>query len=177
MGLFDTATNYQHKAELRESKDEMLFGELIRGLSELGWNPYRLVADADRQAVGFKVPGDDVISDYSLIVDPKSGSGLVSQKLGTRTDLGFIAEIHNKIVDPDDLALMWRTDMANMFKLPVAGEVRINHQLNRVVARTHHLVDIDQYVSGAQVSLGALVEWAQAQFLELRAQLEPLKKR
>ena len=30
MGLFDTATNYQHKAELRESKDEMLFGELIR---------------------------------------------------------------------------------------------------------------------------------------------------
>ncbi|MCB1027409.1 MAG: hypothetical protein R2704_16515 [Microthrixaceae bacterium] len=176
MGLFDTATRYQHKAELRESKDEILVGELIRGLSALGWNPYRMVADSDRQAVGFKVPDDPVISAYSLIVDRKSGSGLVSQKLGSRTVLGFVAEIHNKVVDPDDLATMWRTDLANLFKLPVAGEVRINHQLNRVVARTHHLVDIDQYVSGTQVNLGALVEWTYGQFLQLREQLAPLKK-
>lgn len=176
MGLFDTATRYQHKAELRESKDEILVGELIRGLSAQGWNPYRMVADSDRQAVGFKVPDDPVISAYSLIVDRKSGSGLVSQKLGSRTVLGFVAEIHNKVVDPDDLATMWRTDLANLFKLPVAGEVRINHQLNRVVARTHHLVDIDQYVSGTQVNLGALVERTYGQFLQLREQLAPLKK-
>lgn len=131
MGLFDTATGYQHKAELRESKDEILVGELIRGLSALGWNPYRLIADSDRQAVGFKVPADPVISAYSLTVDRKSGSGMITQKLGSRTVLGFVAEIHNKVVDPDDLATMWRTDMANLFKVPVAGEVRINHQLNR----------------------------------------------
>lgn len=72
--------------------------------------------------------------------------------------LGFVAEIHNKVVDPDDLATMWRTDMANLFKLPVVGEVRINHQLNQVVARTHHLVDIDSYVDGTNVNLGALVD-------------------
>ena len=80
------------------------------------------------------------------------------------------------MVDPDDLATMWRTDMANLFKLPVAGEVRINHQLNRVVARTHHLVDIDSYVDGTNVNMGALVEWTQTQFLALREQLLPLKK-
>jgi len=54
--------------------------------------------------------------------------------------------------------------------------VRINHQLNRVVARTHHLVDIDSYVDGTNVNLGALVEWTQTQFLALREQLLPLKK-
>ena len=100
---------------------------------------------------------------------------MITQKVGSRTVLGFVAEIHNLVVDPDDLATMWRTDMANQFKLPVAGEVRINHQLNRVVARTHHLVDIDSYVTGTQVNLGALVEWTQARFLELRERLVPLK--
>lgn len=35
MGLFDTATGYQHKAELRESKDEILVGELIE--ASLRW--------------------------------------------------------------------------------------------------------------------------------------------
>ena len=74
MGLFDTATGYQHKAELRESKDEILVGELIRGLSALGWNPYRLIADSDRQAVGFKVPADPVISAYSLTIFNIQGS-------------------------------------------------------------------------------------------------------
>jgi len=176
MGLFDTATSYAHKAELRESKDEVLLGELIRGLSAQTWNPYRLVGNHDRQMVGFKVPDDPVISNYSLVVDRRSGSGLVTQKLGSRTILGFVAEIHNKIVDPDDLATMWRTDMANLFRLPVAGEVRVNHQLNRVVARTHHLVDIDQYVSGTQVSMGGLIDWASSQFLQLREHLVPLKK-
>jgi hypothetical protein len=175
MGLFDTATGYQHKAELRESKDEILVGELIRGLSALGWNPYRLIADSDRQAVGFKVPADPVISAYSLTVDRKSGSGMITQKLGSRTVLGFVAEIHNKVVDPDDLATMWRTDMANLFAArggrgahqPPAqprGRPHTPSGGHRFLRRRHN------------VNLGALVEWTQTQFLALREQLLPLKK-
>ena len=45
MGLFSAVTNYAHKAELRESKDEIVVGELIRGLSHRGWTtwPIRIV--------------------------------------------------------------------------------------------------------------------------------------
>lgn len=176
MGLSDSVTTYAPKAELRESKDEILVGELVRGLSALGWNPYRIVGHSDRQMVGFKVPDDPVITNYSLVVDRRSGSGLVTEELGSRTILGFVAEIHNQVVDPDELATMWRTDIANPSTLPVAGEVRVNHQLNRGVARTYHLVDIDQYISGTQVSMDGLVEWVSGQFLMLREHLVPLKR-
>ncbi|HNH96440.1 MAG TPA: hypothetical protein PLY51_12795, partial [Microthrixaceae bacterium] len=59
---------------------------------------------------------------------------------------------------------------------PVAGEVRINHQLNTVNAKTYHLVDLDQYVQGHSVSAEPLVGWIVGQFDALREQLRPLKK-
>ena len=90
--------------------------------------------------------------------------------------VGFTAEMRNKISDPDDLAIMWKTDFANMFKIPVAGEVRVNHQLNTVNARTFQMINLDQYVSGSNVNAGPLVEWIVAQVDALREKLRPLKK-
>ena len=84
--------------------------------------------------------------------------------------------MRHKVSDPDDLALMWRTDLANLFKVPVAGEVRVNHQLNTVNARTFCLIDLDQYVRGNTVNAEPLVQWAVQQVDALREHLRPLKK-
>jgi hypothetical protein len=176
MGLFNAMTNYAHRSELRESKDEIICGEIIRGLSHRGWRCHRIVAHSDRQQIGFKLPGDPVLSAVYLVIDRKSGSGAISQSLGSRTVVGFVAEMRHKVSDPDDLATMWRTDLANLFKLPVAGEVRVNHQLNTVNARTYHMVDLDQYVQTTSVTAGPLVDWIAAQVDALREQLRPLKK-
>jgi hypothetical protein len=176
MGLFNSMTNYAHKSELRESKDEIVCGQIVRGLSYHGWRPYRIVADSDEQTLGFKVPDDDVLSAVYVMVDRKSGSGAISQSMGSRTVIGFTAEMRNKLTDPDDLAAMWRTDLANLFKVPVAGEVRINHQLNTVNARTYHLVNLDDYVTGSTVNTEPLIGWIVQQVDALREQLRPLKK-
>ena len=45
----------------------------------------------------------------------------------------------------------WQEDLPNLFRLPVAGEVRISHQPGSVMARTFHMVDLDQYVQGTNV--------------------------
>lgn len=176
MGLFNAMTNYAHKSELRESKDEIVCGQLVSGLSHQGWRPFRMVADSDKQTMGFKIPADDVLSAVYLMVDRRSGSGSVSQAMGSRTVIGFTAEMRNKVTDPDDLATMWRTDLANLFKMPVAGEVRINHQLNTVNARTYHLVNLDDFVTGSTVNTGPLLSWIVAQVDDLRERLRPLKK-
>ncbi|MDQ1304857.1 MAG: hypothetical protein QG671_685, partial [Actinomycetota bacterium] len=78
--------------------------------------------------------------------------------------------------DPDDLAIMWKTDLANLFKIPAAGEVRVNHQLNTVNARTYSMINLDQYVSGSTVTAGPLVDWVVGQADGLRERLRPLKK-
>lgn len=176
MGLFNAMTSYAHKSELRESKDEIVCGELIRGLSRRGWRPYRIVADSGRQTVGFKMPADPVLSSVYVMVDRKTGSGAISQSLGSKTVIGLTAEMRQKVTDPDDLAAMWRTDLANLFKIPVAGQVRVNHQLNTVNARTYYMVDLDKYVSGSSVNAGQLVDWIVAQTDSLREHLRPLKK-
>ncbi len=176
MGLFNAMTNYSHKSELRESKDEIVCGELIRGLSHNGWRCHRIVADSGRQLIGFKLPDDEVLSAVYVVVDRKTGSGAMSAGMGSRTVMGFTAEIRNKVSDPDDLAAMWKTDLANLFKMPVAGEVRINHQLNTVNARTYYVVNLDQYVSGTTVQTQPLVEWTIEQVDALREHLRPLKK-
>lgn len=176
MGLFNAMTSYAHKSELRESKDEIVCGELIRGLSHRDWRCFRIVADSDRQVMGFKLPGDPVLSAVYIMVDRKSGSGAVSASMGSRTVIGFTAEMRNKVSDPDDLAVMWKTDFANLFKMPVAGEIRVNHQLNTVNARTYHVVNLDDYVKGSTVMVGPLVDWTTGQVDALRERLRPLKK-
>ena len=176
MGLFSAMTHYAHKSELRESKDEIAVGGIVRSLAHRGWICHRIVAHPDRQELGFRLPGDPVLSAVYLVVDRRSGSGAVSAAMGSKTSLGFSAEMRNKISDPDDLAEMWRTDLANLFKIPVAGEIRVNHQLNTVLARTHHLVDLDNYIEGTSVDVEPLVTWICQQVDALREALRPLKK-
>lgn len=176
MGLFNAMTNQAHKAELRESKDEIVCGQLVAALSHQGWRPFRISADSDKQIMGFKVPGDDVLSAVYLTVDRKSGSGAISQTMGSRTVLGFMVEMRNKVSDPDDLAIMWKTDFANLLKVPVAGEVRVNHQLNSVNARTFHLINLDDYVKGSTVDTSGLVPWVLQQVAALKEQVRHLKR-
>ncbi len=176
MGLFNAMTNYAHKSELRESKDEIVCGQLVAGPSHQGWRPFRITADSDKQTMGFKIPGDDVLSAVYIMVDRKSGSGSISQTMGSRTVIGFTAEMRHKVSDPDDLAIMWKTDFANLLKMPVAGEVRVNHQLNTVNARTFYLVNLDDYVKGSTVDTSARLPWVIQQVDALRRRLRPLKK-
>ena len=61
MGLFNAMTSHAHKSELRESKDEILCGEIIRGLSHRDWRCFHIVADSGQQTVGFILPGDPVL--------------------------------------------------------------------------------------------------------------------
>lgn len=176
MGLFDVMTNHAHKSELRESKDEIFAGALIHGLQHRGWRCFRLVADSDRQTIGFKLPEDEILDEAYIVIDRKTGSGSLSQALGSKTVVGFIARVRNKVTDPDDLANMWRTDFANLLKMPVAGEVRLDHQLNSVNAKTYYLIDLNQYVSGTSVAIDPLVDWSVAQIDALRGHLHAHKK-
>lgn len=176
MGLLDALNTYAHKSELRESKDEIVVGQIVQGLSHQGWPCFQVVAHSDRQQMGFKTPGDPILSSVFLVVDRRTGSGLVSQALGSRTTVAIAAEMRNKVTDPDDLAAMWRADLANLFKIPVHGEVRVNHQLNKVIARTHHLLDLDHYVLGTMVDTSQLIPWLVDQIGNLREHLRPHKK-
>lgn len=177
MGVFDALTQFNHKAEIRESKDEMLVGEIVRAMSRQGATATQFLAHADRQQMRFRMAGDPVLSNVYVVLDRKTGGGMVSGAvLGSKATLSISGEVKNYIADPDDLVAMYRTDLANLFKLPVMGGIRLNHEMNSIFAHTTLIVEIDDYVLKGEPATQHLVGLLQTKVGELREALRAHKK-
>jgi hypothetical protein len=175
--VFGFVANFNHKAEIRESKDEILVGEIVRAMARQGFPSVSFRADGDRQVVRFKTIGDEVLHSVFIVLDRKTGSGALSAALfGSKATLRITAEVKNRLTDPDDLLAMYRTDLANILKLPVMGGIKLNHELNSVFATTNSIIEIDRYVLKGAAGSEAMVALLQGTIGKLRDKLAPYKK-
>lgn len=168
---------FKHGQEMRESKDEILVGELVRAMTRLGCPAIGFAANAGIQSVRFKPARDTLLNSVIITVDRKTGDSMLQQALiGSKAVLTCQAEIKNYLADPDDLVHMYRTDLANMFKMPMLGDVRLDHQLNSILATKKVIIDIDDYILKGEESIGRMTHLLQAVIGELREKLAPYKK-
>ncbi len=175
--MFNFVSKFAHKAEIRESKDEILVGEIVRVMSRQGHPSISFVANADRQRIRFLTIDDPVLHSIYVILDRRTGTSMVSSAiLGSKATLTFTAEIKNRLSDPDDLVAMFRTDIANLLKIPVIGGIKLNHELNSVYASQTKIVDIEDYVLKGEAGVRALTELIETTVAGLREKLVPLKK-
>lgn len=175
--MFDLIANFKYKAELRESKDEILVGELVRAMSRIGWPTIAFRAGNDRQVVGFRAVGHPVLHTVSVTLDRRTGTGALSQAVfGSKATLRITAEVKNRMSDPDDLLEMYRTDLANLFKMPMLGGIKLNHELNSVFATTTTIIEIDEYVGKGEAGVDALRTLLQDTIDKLVEKLGPYKR-
>jgi hypothetical protein len=168
---------FKHGQEMRESKDEILVGELVRAMARLGCPAFGFVAGTGEQYVKFKPVRDPLLNSIILLVDRKTGGSMLQQAIiGSKASLTFTAEIKNLLADPDDLIKMYRTDLQNIFKMPMFGDVRLDHQLNSVLATKRVMIDIDDYILKGEESVGRTTQLIQSVVGELREKLAPYKK-
>ena len=147
MGVLNIAGNFKHKAEIRESKDEILVGELIRAMAHQGYVADEFAANDDFQRVRFRSRNDDVLSYVHLALDRKTGGGRLSGALvGSKATLSVAGEVKNMLSDPDDVVKMWKSDFKNIAKLGLRGNVKVNHELNSVMGKTTDLITIEDYI-------------------------------
>src|SRR4029079_8675554 len=112
-----------------------------------------------------------------VTLDRKTGTGALSAALiGSKETLLVTAEVKNRMSDPYDLVKMYRTDLANLFKMPVLGGIKLNHELNSVLATTQQLIDIDDYVLKGDPGVQKLVALLSKTIGTLRDKLQPYKK-
>lgn len=176
MGLFNMFAEHERKAELRESKDEMLAGEVVRAMSRKGWPSVHFLSNNDFQRIKFKAIDDNVLSSVYVQIDRKTGSSALGQALvGSKATLYITCEVRNFLADPDDLVAMYRTDMANLFKISWK-EVRINHEYNAIHGTTKQVIDIDRYVGKGPQGVQDLVALIDQQVARIREKLQPYKK-
>lgn len=175
--MFGLMAKFNHKAEIRESKDEILVGELVRAMARQRYTAIQFRADEGRQRVKFRALGDAVLDHVYLVLDRKTGTGMVSAALlGSKATLTISAEVKNYLADPDDLVQMFRTDLANIFKLPILGGIKLNHELNSVFATTTLVIEIDHYLFKGETGTQALMGLLNQKIAELKERLAPYKK-
>jgi hypothetical protein len=80
------------------------------------------------------------------------------------------------MADPDDLIKQWSTDIKNILKVPLMGQVKVNHELNSIFAEKGAVIDIDQYALKGEEGRNALSALLQGTVNELREVLKPYKK-
>lgn len=176
MGLFSFFADRERSAELRESKDEMMVGEIIRVMSRKGWPSVNFLANNDFQRVKFKAITDDVLSSVYVTLDRKTGGGVISEAvLGSKATLFFTCEVKNYLADPDDLVAMYKTDLANLFKVSWAG-VRINHEYNAIHGTTKQIIDIGNFIGKGPAGIEALQRLLDTEIGRIREKLAPYKK-
>ena len=141
--MFGILASFKHAAEIRESKDEILVGELVRAMARQGYPACGFSANNDWQRVQFRAVGDPVLHHIYLTLNRMTGSSALSEALlGSQATLSVTAEIKNLVADPDDLIAMCRTDLANLFEMPALGGINLNHEMTSVFATTTKYIDI-----------------------------------
>ncbi len=175
--MISILNQFNNRAEIRESKDEILVGEIVRAMTRQGFVSVAFAADSGQQRISFKALRDPVLSFVHVSLDRKTGGGALSQALlGVKATLTIVGEVKNYIADPDDLIAMYRTDFANMLRLPVIGGVKLNHELNSVFATTTKIIEINNYVLKGDQGVQGMIALLDGTINDLRERLRQYKK-
>ena len=176
MGILNVAGHFKHKAEIRESKDEILIGEIVRAMAHMGHQADEFAADGETQRVRFRT-NDAILSYIHVVLDRKTGEGrIASAVIGSKATLSVAGEVKNLLSDPDDVVHMWKTDFRNIAKLGMRGKVRVNHELNSVVGKTTDLIEIDKLVLAGDDGMRRLTEHLEDRIGRVREALAEYKK-
>ena len=176
MGLLNISGKFKHRAEVRESKDEILIGEIVRAMAHMGHRADAFAADGETQRMRFRTR-DEVLSYIHIALDRKTGEGrIASAVIGSKATLSVAGEVKNLLSDPDDVLHMWKTDFKNIAKLGMRGQVKLDHELNSIVGRTTDLVEIDKFVLEGDEGVQRLTEHLEERIGRVREALAPYKK-
>ena len=176
MGLLSYFADRERSAELRESKDEMLAGEIVRAMARKGWPSVSFQSNNDFQRIKFKAITDPVLSSVYVTLDRASGTSALAEALvGSKATLAVTCEVRNFLADPDDLVQMYKTDFANILKLSWK-DVRVNHEYNAIHGTTRQWIEINKYVNRGTEGVTALVQLLDHEIGRIREKLAPFKK-
>lgn len=148
--MFNKLADHAAKKEMRESRDEIVVGQMIASMARQGYPTIAFntgsALDTGFQSIQFATPADPILHTVTVTLDRKTGGGKFSEAVvGSKATLSVTAEVKNYLADPDDLLEMWRTDFANITKMPMFGQVKLDHRLNSVLATKTTMIELSQY--------------------------------
>lgn len=149
------------------SKDEMVFGELISYMIDQGRPMVNFSAAEGYQRARFLMH-DEILYTLEITLD---------KKIGSISTLNLKGTCRNQVADPDDMIAMFKTDVMNILKMPMFGQMKINHEFNSVHATVGSVRKLSEYMASRtevkREMLGADIE---EKIKEVREALRKFKK-
>jgi hypothetical protein len=106
-----------------------------------------------------------------------TGSGILMDKfVGSFGSVTLVGEVKNYVADPDDVLNMWKTDFKNIYKIPLLGGIKINHQMNSVLATKSRQVKIGDFINNQAEERAKLAEEIKSDVDLICEQLRQYKK-
>lgn len=165
--MLKALTNMFQAYQEMTSKDEIVFGEVIRMMVEAGKPMISFNATEGYQFARFLM-NDEVLYSVEITLD---------KKVGSISTLTFRGTCRNQMADPDDMISMFKTDFQNILKMPIFGQMKINHEYNSVHATTAGVRKLGDYMTGrAQVNRPMLEQDVHAKIGEVKEALRKFKK-
>jgi hypothetical protein len=164
MALLKFFTDVMQSYDEMTSKDETVFGEIVRIMEKQGYPCIGFHAAPGFQSGRFLLQGP-VLFALTVTLDKKiAGKGLMS----------LTAEVRNKLADPDDMIAMFKTDFSNLVKIPLLGQIKVNHEYNTIYAKSTTLASISSYVESKGVVNASKLK---TDLMEIVARLEETLRR
>lgn len=178
MGIFQIWQDIAHQKEMRESKDEILFGEVIKYMiTHYGPLVELETTYGDKKIARFRLLNHPLLHSITTELSRHTGTGLVTDMtIGSIASLKMVAEVKNYVADPDDVLNMWKTDFANVTKITLLGDIKLNHQMNSVLAEKIHHFRIGDVVNNTLEEREKITQQLEEMISLLVEQLRKYKK-
>ncbi|WP_456419260.1 hypothetical protein [Methanocaldococcus infernus] len=148
--MFNILREIKHSKELISAKDEIFVGELIRYMYKNGGYLINISSSEHSHNLTFKFKNSKI---YKLNVSvERKVDGLASKLIGSQTLLTLEVIKKKELIEPEEVIKMIETDLKNMLKVPLFGQVKIDHDLNYIKARTTYIIDLNKFIHEKEVN-------------------------
>lgn len=136
----DLVRQFQSGAGLRDSRNEIVVGEVIRAMARLGCPALVFRIHEDQQQLRFRTASRSDLSTVTVTVARPAGSGALSEAMfGNQVQLTVVAERRETLSAPGELLAAARRRPRT-----IDGNIHVDRELLSLLARTTRTVDLDQ---------------------------------
>jgi len=144
----DLVKQFNPRSELRDSRNEIVVGEVIRAMARLGYPSVMFRIHEERQQLRFRAVGRTDLTSIMVTVERPAGSGVLSEAMfGNQVRLRMVAELRQPLSGPAELlaAARHRPDRDNR-----SDGVRVERELSSLLAHIERDIDLDAWLDGPQ---------------------------
>ncbi|WP_457612222.1 hypothetical protein [Methanocaldococcus sp.] len=147
--VFDIIRKFEHSKELNKAVDEIFVGEIINYMYKNDAYLVDIISSESSHFLSFRFKNNFLYM-LNISLDRKV-EGLASKIIGSQSVMSIEAIIRRELVEPEDVIKMIETDLKNIFKIPMFGNVKIDHNLNYIIAKTSYIIDLNKFIKDKEV--------------------------